>query len=349
MPFEVRRLTRPTSGLDGTVIVLESSDRAARAEVWPAGGLNCYRWQLRHGELSLDLIYADPRLFLGARPTGSGFPILFPFPNRIRDGRFRWDGREYQLPRNDRDQRNAIHGFTCFRPWTVVDEGADGDSAWVTAAFRGSVDAPDMQDAWPADYELQVTYRLLADRLRVEARARNPDTRPLPFGLGYHPYFRIPLVPNSSARECFVQALADERWELESFLPTGARRPADEARGLTVPRRFDELTLDDVFSGLSEPARPWEGLRLLGLLRQPLYGVELRLLASAEFRELVLFTPVHRQAICLEPYTCTTDAVNLQARGIDAGWRVLAPGQEWAADVVHMVSLNPCGRSSISS
>ena len=46
------------------------------------------------------------------------------------------------------------------------------------------------------------------------------------------------------------------------------------------------------------------------------------------FRELVAFTPPTRASVCLEPYTCITDAVDLQPQGIDAGWRVLAPGDE---------------------
>ena len=51
------------------------------------------------------------------------------------------------------------------------------------------------------------------------------------------------------------------------------------------------------------------------------------------FRELVAFTPPHRHAVALEPYTCTPDAINLQQRGVDAGWRVLDAGQEWSAVV----------------
>jgi aldose 1-epimerase len=57
------------------------------------------------------------------------------------------------------------------------------------------------------------------------------------------------------------------------------------------------------------------------------------LTVAPDFRELVAFTPPHRQAVCLEPYTCTTDAINLQQAGIDAGWRVLAPGASWSGDV----------------
>jgi aldose 1-epimerase len=37
--------------------------------------------------------------------------------------------------------------------------------------------------------------------------------------------------------------------------------------------------------------------------------------------------------VCLEPYTCTTDAINLEQRGVDTGWRVLDPGREWSGVV----------------
>jgi aldose 1-epimerase len=57
--------------------------------------------------------------------------------------------------------------------------------------------------------------------------------------------------------------------------------------------------------------------------------VRLGLYVSPDFRELVVFTPPHRQAIALEPYTCATDAINLQTQGIDAGLLVLRPGEEW--------------------
>jgi aldose 1-epimerase len=332
MPFQVRTETYPATRRDGGVIVLEDSGGAARAEVWPACGFNGFRWRVRRGERQLDLLHAAPDLFRGGRPTGSGTPVLFPFPNRIRDGHFTWNGKDYQLPRNDHSHVNAIHGFAFDRPWHIVDQGSNAESAWVTGEFRGSTDAPDFTAHWPADYQIRITYRLLPLALRIEAVVSNPDTRPLPFGLGYHPYFRVPPVPNSSASDCTVQAHAREVWELQQSLPTGARGAAVAPRDLTAPRPFESLRLDDVYTGL-EGAPVVDGLRLLGTVRQPSYGIEMGVLASPAFRELVLYTPGHRQAVCLEPYTCVTDAVNMQQRGIDTGWGVLQPGATWAADV----------------
>ena len=126
MAFAARTRTHEdVAGLSATVYVLEDG-AGGRAEVWPDLGFNCFHWSIVRGGQTLDLLYADPGLFGSGRPTRSGVPVLFPFPNRLRDGRFTWEGRQYQLPLNDPAARNAIHGFACRRPWRVLDHNADG-------------------------------------------------------------------------------------------------------------------------------------------------------------------------------------------------------------------------------
>jgi aldose 1-epimerase len=119
---------------------------------------------------------------------------------------------------------------------------------------------------------------------------------------------------------------------LQDSLPTGEKRPVDAARDLNRPRRFTDLEVDDVLTDLAfttDPiARSQPRATLWGAPRR-----SLRLFASEAFREMVIFTPPHRQAFCVEPYTCVTDAVNLQARGVDAGWQVLQPGDRWRGAV----------------
>jgi aldose 1-epimerase len=319
-----------TTGLDGTVWILEDG-AGGRVEVWPALGFNCYRWQADVRGQPLDLLYADPQLFEGSSPTRSGIPVLFPFPNRIRDGRFRWEGKDYQLPLNDPAGKNAIHGFACRRPWRVVGQGADDDSVWVTGEFQASVDATDARALWPADYRLRLTYRLSPGRLRIEAAVENPDSVALPFGLGYHPYFAL---PEASGGDRLVQVLARMYWELRDNLPTGDLRRVDAARDLNRPRPCRSLQLDDILTGLSDTTlMPPEGLCRRGLLTEESGESVVRLLTSPEFRELVAFTPPHGKAIALEPYTCTTDAINLQQRGISAGLVTRQPGEQWSGVV----------------
>lgn len=325
--FQVRSEQRPTPDRDGAVVILESLDGVARAEIWPGLGFNCYRWRHQGAEL----LYADPQLFTNGRPTRSGIPVLFPFPNRIRAGHFQWRGRDYQLPLNDPTMRNAIHGFVCQRPWRISRQGTDAESAWVEGEFLGSRDAADASDLWPADYRLRLCYRLTRSGLRIETTVDNPDRVPLPFGLGYHPYFRLGA---SSSAESWVQVKASAHWELQENLPTGTRLPIDAARDLRAARLVAGLSLDDILTGLDESETTADGLVLRGCLGWTEGVPALRLWTAPAFRELVVFTPPHRQAVCLEPYTCLTDAINLAQQGIDKGWRVLEPGQSWSATVL---------------
>ncbi len=349
MPFTARLAMFPVPGEDETpVVVLADEESGARAEIWPACGFNCFRWTVSRNEKQIYLLHSDASFFFERKASAYGHPILFPFPNRIRDGRFTFQGKKYQVPINDGPKVNAIHGFVYNRAWDVVDGGDDETSAWVTGRFRGSTHAADVKKCWPADYELFVTYVLRATSLRVEAIVRNPGKKPLPFGLGYHPYFRVPIVSDTSATDCLVQAHAQQIWELKDSLPTGKLLTPTPDLDLSEPQWFEELKLDDVFTGLNGPTDS-DDLRLLAKIRQPSVRTELRVSASQDFRELVVYTPPHREAICLEPYTCTPDAVKLEAQGIDSGWKVLAPGEVWRGDVVYDLHFQGTAGSGITT
>lgn len=332
MPFECVWEQRPNAfGVDERVAVLRDGKNCL--EVWPALGFNAYRWQVAGHEV----LYRNPQFFAENRPTRSGIPILFPFPNRIREGRFSWDGKTYQLPLGDSTGKNAIHGFATKHAWRVVDQGADAAMAWVTGEFHGSVDAAETLPLWPADYRIRITYRLFDRVLRLEIDVDNPDTKPLPFGIGFHPYFA--LAP-FGGMQALVGAGAPKMWELIESLPTGKLLDVDTRCDLRGGQAYSHLQLDDVLTNLypfsyDQPDR----LGMVAVVQNPSGERMLTLWASDDFRELVAFTPPHREAICLEPYTCTTDAINLQARGIDAGLRVLTPGEYWRGNIeIHLAS-----------
>src|SRR5437868_2453751 len=80
MPYSVStRTAAGVTGLDPTLVVLDDGQGSV-AEVWPALGFNCIRWQAVRDGQSLDLLNADPGLINNGRPTRSGIPVLFPFP-----------------------------------------------------------------------------------------------------------------------------------------------------------------------------------------------------------------------------------------------------------------------------
>ncbi len=304
-------------------ITLKDETAGASARILPGLGFNCFEWQLSHAGRRVDVLWAAADFAAGSeRPSGSGIPLLFPFPGRIPGTRFRWEGREYPLVAGD-GRGNAIHGFVLDRPWRVLQSSATR----VVGEFHASRDDPSLRDRWPADFRIRVDYELTATALKSQITIDNPDDKPLPCGLGTHPYFRLPLG-GGSADECLVQLPVTRRWELVDMLPTGRCLAVDDAAALQAGRPFAELQLDDVFSGLQFA----DGL-CRASIHDPGSGTRLRLLFDDVFRECVVYTPPHREAICIEPYTCVPGAYELQARGEDVGWRVLPPGEAIVARV----------------
>jgi aldose 1-epimerase len=334
MAFEVRLSRKQAGDRVGDVYELTDDAETVRAEVWPQWGFNCLRWQLRQEDGRwADLLYAAPDWEANPVPTRSGHPILFPFPGRLRGGKLAADGKEYQLPLNDSTKQHAIHGFTPRNRWRATDWNGDEEYAFVTGRFNLAKDLPDALTQWPADFNLNVTYRLYRDKLRVDATVENLGPAALPFGLGYHPYFRLPGVHDPDIGGHVLQANVDEVWEAEESLPTGWRKNVPATLDFRHPTPIGTTQLDHVFTGVKGESTRLGALVELAVLSHPTAMGRVRFLADASFRELVLFTPPHRQAIAVEPYTCSADAANLAARGIDSGWRTIPGGGEWESAV----------------
>jgi aldose 1-epimerase len=329
MAFHVSEKEARAGDRTGTAFVLAGD--GCRAEVWPTHGFNCLRWQAINADGGFDdLIFAMPDWEQNPVPTRSGHPVLFPFPNRLRNGRFEHAGQTWQLPLNEASGLHAIHGFTPRTPWRVIDRGHTTDSSYVTGEFQISKDAPAAVGCWPADARLRLTYRLLASTLRVEAVVDAADGKELPFGLGYHPYFRAPGGP-SDVTSWQLTAPASETWELEENLPTGRRHPVAAPFDFRTPASIGTTVLDTAYTSLSIPSGD---LGEMARLECP--GQEYRLIVAVDpsFRELLLFTPQHRKAVAIEPYTCATDAANREgAAKAAAGWIVLPAGGSWTGVV----------------
>ena len=303
-----------------TVITITDHLSGSTARIAPEFGFNCFEFRAAVDGKMLDVLDSVPGFELGGqKASGSGIPILFPFPNRIRAGRFTWEGRDYVLPGTDK-WGNAIHGLCMDRPWRVVRQSDD----FVTGQFQLSVDAPDRRSLWPSDFVIEVDYELVRSRLRARFRISNPSNQRLPWGLGTHPYFKVPLGQDSRIANCLIEVPAQKLWELENCLPTGQMISVGEHNDLRDGAYLSTLKLDDVYTELE-----CDGPQFDCLVLDERAGLQVTLTCPPIFREIVAFTPPNRAAVCLEPYTCPTDAVNLQAKGLNTGWRVLGPGQEF--------------------
>ena len=237
--------------MTGQMVTLRDEAAGTSAEIAVDLGFNCFRFTARRSAASeeVEVLYAHPEFASGSqRPSGSGIPILFPFPGRIPGTTFRWEGKTYELEPGDK-LGNAIHGFAMRRPWKVVEQTATR----VTGQFHAWRDDASLKSRWPADFVISATYELRGNRLDGTYRIENPCNVPLPFGFGTHPYFRVPLG-GPSAADCIVWLPVTSRWVLKDMLPTGKRRELKEADGFESGRRLGELTLDDVFTGLIDNA-----------------------------------------------------------------------------------------------
>ena len=298
-------------------IVLADSGGSTQARIMPALGMNCYGFRVALAGQPVEVLWADPDFAGGEkRPTRSGIPILFPFAGRIGGAKYQYAGREYQLTPSD-PLGSAIHGFVVHRPWRVVGQTADS----VTGEFQAAVDDPALLEHWPADFRLRVTYRVAPGTLRGECTIENPDHRPLPCGIGFHGYYRLPLGPEPSAAECRVQVPVGQRWELADMLPTGHRGPSAAGEQLTAGVPFGQTQLDDVFDAAFDAA----GICTTSVV-DPRNHRTLTMRFGELFRTCVVFNPPHREAICVEPYTTVPDGFALAARGIDPHLLTIAPG-----------------------
>jgi aldose 1-epimerase len=298
-------------------VISLSDGRGTTAKIAPSVGFNCFDFQARVGDETVSVIDGGG----SDKPSGHGIPILFPFPNRIRSGRFSWNGKDYHIPESNASYNagNAIHGFCLDRPWRVTSHGPD----FAAGTFQLSRDAADRASYWPTDFRIEVRYSVRDGRLRADFLIVNPATEPLPWGLGTHPYFKLPLSAKSKAARCLISAPAAQEWELIDCLPTGRVLAVSESKDLREGAYFDTLKLDDVLTGLGNAP-----VIECGIMDEQA-GLQITQRFPKEFRELVVFTPHNRDAFCLEPYTCVTDAINLAPRGVETGWRVLDPSAEF--------------------
>jgi aldose 1-epimerase len=134
---------------------------------------------------------------------------MAPFAGRVREGRFRYAGREHQLERNL--PPHAIHGTVFDQAWKV-DHAEATDAVLVT----------DLGDGWPFDG--RVVHRIRVDddalELRLEVWA---EDEPFPASCGWHPWWRRRLARGGELELSFE---ASAMWARDGEgLPSGELVP----------------------------------------------------------------------------------------------------------------------------
>jgi aldose 1-epimerase len=305
------------------IAVLKDSASGAEAQVLVSQGFNLFRFTAMPRGKPLEVLYAPGDFASGQlRPSKGGIPLLFPFPGRIAGTTFTWEGKQYELEPGDAFG-NAIHGFVMWRPWRVIEKS----ESKIVGQFHAGRDDPSLSARWPGDFRITASYTLRGNALSAEYLMENPGETPLPCGFGAHPYFRVPLG-GSDAAGCLVTLPVEAKWELVDMLPTGKKLKLADAVDYQSGKAFGGLHVDDVFSELI-----FHDGWTTTTINDPQSGRSIVQRFNDVFRECVVFTPPHREAICIEPYTCVPGGFGLAARGIEAGLRVLQPGEAFMGRV----------------
>lgn len=219
--------TRPFTGEQ---IELRHGDHHA-VVVEVGGGLRTYDL----GERRIVEGYGIDELASGTRGQ-----ILMPWPNRVQDGRYEWEGRALQLDITEVARHNAIHGLLAWRNWTV----AERDAARVVMSH---VLHP--TPGYPFELAAQITYELGDGGLTVTVSAVNEGEVACPFGFGFHPYLAPPgreLIDDCEIRlPARAVLLVDEQ-----LIPYAHAPVAGTEQDFREPRAAGQAVLDHCFVDL---------------------------------------------------------------------------------------------------
>jgi aldose 1-epimerase len=270
--------------------------------------------ELTHGDWHVLDGYAEEEMAPGA----AGQPLI-PWPNRLADGRYQFEGKTYQAPLTEPDRRNAIHGFARWLTWRVEELQA-----------TRAVLALDMypRPGYPFALRLRTEYELGEYGLSVATTAVNADLSTLPYAMGFHPYVS---AGRAAIDECRLQLPASSWYEVdERLIPTAKRSVGGTMYDFRTPREVGPQRIDIAFTDLSRDADGRARVQLCSAGGSQRVGVWM----GDEYQYVMVFTgdtlsdPARRRrGLGVEPMTAAPNAFQT-----GDGLRILAPGESFRAE-----------------
>ncbi len=235
---------------------------------------------------------------------------LAPFPNRVADGKYSFNDKAYQLPKNEAGDINALHGFIFKRKFELTSVKCLVDRASVVLVDKYDGDYP----GYPFPFVCTIFYQVFADSFITEITIENTGSSEMPIGMGWHPYFRLQSTINQT----------------ELTLPDAISFKQNQ---YGIPSNQTE-TFDTFVDGETIGTNQFDNCLYLNgqneLFKSILYDsatkMELELWQDANYEFLQVFTPPHRKSIAIEPMTCAADAYNNKI-----GLKTLKPGESMNA------------------
>ncbi|QEV99078.1 aldose 1-epimerase family protein [Microbacterium caowuchunii] len=254
------------------------------------------------------------------RPAFRGV-TLAPWPNRVVDGRYVFDGVEQRLALTEPERGHALHGLAAWLDYEAIDKGPDH------VTVRADIQA---QTGYPWRVRIETRYELDAQGLTQTVRATNEADTAAPFGTGPHPYL---VAGESALDEWTLELPASQVLHVteDRLAPTALRAvDADDAArfDFRAARRIGAVELDHAFTDL---ARGEDGHASVRLTDASGSGVEMCWDVACGWvqvhtADLPDGRPGTRAGLAVEPMTCAPDAFNAARYPFDTGLLTVEPG-----------------------
>jgi len=247
--------------------------------------------------------------------------LLAPFPNRIKDGQYTFEYKQYQLPVNHIKERHAMHGLLFNKAFKIEAMYTKNDQAHLTLKYVYQANV----QGYPFPFCCWVKYNWsLGEYLTTTIEIENTGDNTMPLGLGWHPYFTFPSKVNELALQlnCDSQYLVDER-----MIPTLETKSFDTFQQLNL---IGDTALDDCFAFSLDSSYKT-------IIQDKLHNITLCIeqeTGNNQFNYLQIYTPADRKSIAIEPMTCIPNAFNN-----DIGLIKLAAGKKLAVSFKMKFSL----------
>lgn len=236
--------------------------------------------------------------------------VLFPFPNRIEDGKYEYKGNSYQCEINEPAVNNAIHGLVYNKSFEMVECQIYEERAKIILRYTSDGNLP----GFPFPFELDLVYRIsFQGGLSLSLIAKNTGSEPFPYGMGWHPYFCSENLNDASFS-----------FSSKNFYACNNRSIPFNTKDSELPEKFtlEDQTFDDAFS--------------LNKARCDFNTDTYNLSLDFKYPEgtyLQIYTPPHRKNIAIEPMTCVANSFNNKF-----GFTELFPGDSdtWRIDLFYI-------------
>lgn len=292
MNFSIYRTSE--NGLE--LINLKEEQTGTEIALLPGYGASLHAFRVRKEGVLFNAIDNYRDLDELEKEMGRSFksPKLSPFPCRIADGKYEFEGKEYQFANIFADG-TAIHGLLYNKAFTVTEEDAGDSSASLSLEYWYKKE----NAAYPFAYNCAVRYVLReGNLLEVVTTVTNLDNQVMPIADGWHPYFQLGGKIDNWMLQFHASAIVEFN---DRLIPSGHLLQYDD---FDSPRLIGDTFLDNCF--VLKPGVVSAACELFN----PANGLRVSFLPEASYPYLQLYTPPGRTSVAVENLSAAPDCFN---------------------------------------